>query len=338
MKSSYLFASIFIVSACATPPKISPQPARAPATAGTFAGIADGLAAGLYKGPIALPTNDANRAAAKLYLPLQYDQKVSWPLVILLHGFTGTAESEDSYLTMRFRVSTRGFILLTPEGTPIPKSVRGPNGEDLSGNFWNATDACCDFGATGVDDVAYLAKLIDSVATQYKVDKARIYVFGHSNGGFMANRLACEIGDRLAGVASLAGGTFKDVSACRNPTPVSYLQIHAVDDPTIAYGDPTVAYGEVPKYAGGTATVEQWVKKNGCTGGAKSEGRKDYVFLVPFKDTTLKSWPNCQKGTRTSFWTIQKHTREHHNSHVPIFNVNFTGDVLDFLLAQKKVD
>lgn len=332
MKYFNFFICLFIVSACATAPNIPTQTARAPASGGAFSGISDGLAAGLYKGPIALPTGDLNRAAAKLYLPLQYDQKASWPLVVLLHGFSGTAETEDAYLTTRFRVSTRGFILLTPEGTPTPNGIRGAKGEDLGGKqFWNAPDVCCDFGGTGVDDVGYLTKLIDSVALQYKVDKNRIYLFGHSNGGFMVNYLACEIGDRLAGVANLAGGSSKEAASCKNQSPISYLQIHAIDDPTIAYGDD-------PKYAGAKATVEQWVKRNGCTGAANPNGRKDYVLLVPAKDTTLQTWANCQKNTRVSLWTIQPHKSENHNPHVPLFNINFTGDVLDFLLNQKKTD
>lgn len=322
---------VLVLSACATSIKTpAVQAPRVPASGGSsMPGISEGLSAGLYTGPISLPTGDSRRNPAKLYLPLQYDAQEKWPLVILLHGFTGTAEGEDAYLSTRFRVSTRGFILLTPEGLPTPNGVHGAKGEDLSGKqFWNATDACCDFGATGVDDVGYLTNLIESVASTYKVDRNRIYVFGHSNGGFMANRLACEIGDRLAGVASLAGGTFKDPAACKDQTRLSYLQIHAVDDATIAYGDD-------PKYAGGKATVDQWLKRNGCTNKMKEEVKKDYVFLVPFKDTVQQKWV-CQNNTTVSFWTIKAYKQKHHYSHVPIFNPNFTGDVLDFLFAQKK--
>jgi polyhydroxybutyrate depolymerase len=44
--------------------------------------------------------------------------------------------------------------------------------------------------------VAYLGAVIDDVAAHYTVDPKRFFVIGHSNGGFMAHRLACEIGGR----------------------------------------------------------------------------------------------------------------------------------------------
>ncbi len=332
MKQICIFILVGVIGACSVGPKI-PTPethTRVPAETTTFSGLTSGLSVGLYKGPILLPTGDVKRAAAKLYLPLQYEQKANWPLVILLHGFTGTAEAEDAYLGTRFRVSSLGFILLTPEGTAVPAGTKGGSGEDLGGKqFWNATDTCCDFGRTGVDDAGYLTRLIEETASQYNVDRNRIYIFGHSNGGFMANRLACEIGDRLAGVASLAGGTFKDPSACKNTAAVPYLQIHATDDPTIVYG-------EDPNYAGATATVDQWVKRNKCVGSAHDQGRRDYVLLVPIKDTTVKTWLTCGGGAPVSFWTIQPHTGKIHNPHVPLFNPNFTTDVLNFLFSQKR--
>jgi len=270
------------------------------------------------------------RKPAKIILPLQYALKDKWPLVVLLHGIGGTAQAEDYYLTLRFRTTLKGFILVTPEGTVTPNGVKGKKGEDFSGKqFWNATDFCCDFGKTGVDDVDYLTKLIETVQKSYHVDADRIYVIGHSNGGFMANRLACEIGDRLAGIASLAGGSFKNPEDCKTPRPVSYLQIHAVDDQT-------VLYDEVGRYAGGKATIAQWLKKNGCAGAGVDGGKKDDVFLIPGADTTPRVW-TCAHGARVAFWTIDAADVANHSAHVPIFNLNFSDEVLDYLFQQKRV-
>ena len=50
-----------------------------------------------------------------------------------------------------------GFLYLMPDGT-----------KDATDNrFWNANDACCDFGKTGVDDDAYLMGLVDEISAKY---------------------------------------------------------------------------------------------------------------------------------------------------------------------------
>ena len=40
---------------------------------------------------------------------------------------------------------------------------------------------------------------------KYKVDPDRIFVTGWQNGAFMSFRLACEISDKIAGIAPFAG-------------------------------------------------------------------------------------------------------------------------------------
>ena len=123
---------------------------------------------------------------------------------------------------MQFRplAEARGFLYCYPDGTI-----------DRWGNrFWNATDACCDFGNTGVDDAGYLRALIEEIARRFAVDRKRIYLVGHSNGGFMAYRMACQSADLIAGIASLAGTTFLDPSRCAPSEPVNILHIHGTAD------------------------------------------------------------------------------------------------------------
>ena len=100
--------------------------------------------------------------------------------------------------------SSAGFLMIAPAGTA-----------DSSGShFWNATDACCNFENSQVDDVAYLDGLITEISAAYNVDPKRIYVVGHSNGGFMAYRMACAKADRIAAVVSVAGATFATPASC----------------------------------------------------------------------------------------------------------------------------
>lgn len=282
-----------------------------------------------YQGPYEINPKGYDRKKAKIYLPTQYQESSDWPLVILLHGFSGTAVDQDNYLTLRFRASRRGFILLTPEGTITPNGTLAPDGTDLGGNqFWNATDFCCDFAKTGVDDVKYLKDLISYVKTHYKVNSKKVYLFGHSNGGFMANRLACELKDTFAGIASLAGGSMKLLADCQSPGLVSFLQIHAENDKTVLYKGAT-------EYASGVETVGHWLQRNSCSTEVKRPKDQDYLFLIRGNDTKIQEWKKCAPGKEVSLWSIGAFEARGHSPHVPLFNLNFTESVLDFLLRQE---
>ena len=75
-----------------------------------------------------------------LYVPSSYDGQTNLPLVILLHGYTGTgAVGRRVTCNSSPLAEARGFLYCYPDGTM-----------DRWGNrFWNATDAGCDFGNTG---------------------------------------------------------------------------------------------------------------------------------------------------------------------------------------------
>ena len=133
------------------------------------------------------------------------------PLVMMLHGCTLSGQLQEDYFQLLSWSNQLGFLYVAPDGTV-----------DQGGNrFWNATDACCDFYETGVDDSAYLRALIDEIAAQLSVDTERVFILGHSNGGFMAYRMACDHADIIAAVASLAGATFADPADCTPSAPVT---------------------------------------------------------------------------------------------------------------------
>lgn len=113
----------------------------------------------------------------------------------------------------------------------VPDGIKNPANK----RFWRATDACCDFLDMGWDDSQYLIDIIDEVSAKFPIDQSRIYIVGHSNGGFMTHRMACDHSDRIAAIVTLAGMQFKDQSMCKAKHPISFLHIHGTADVKILY-------------------------------------------------------------------------------------------------------
>lgn len=275
-----------------------------------------------YQGPLMISSGSADRPAAKVYLPTSHSRgsQKKWPVVLLLHGFSATGDLQDFYFLMRQRVTRRGFILIVPNGN---KNREGKP-------FWNATDYCCDFEQTQVDDTGYLVNLINTVKTRYNGDENRLYVIGHSNGGFMANRLACEPGLNLAGIASLAGAAFKNPALCLNQTPVSMLQIHP-------HNDGTIQYEGGPGYPSALETSQQWARRNGCDDQPTPGTSMNLMASIPGVDTQTQTWGGCHDETEVALWTLRDHSFRGYNPHIPIPHLRFTERVLDFLFRHKSI-
>lgn len=247
---------------------------------------------------------------SQLYVPTSYAS--GGTLVVGLHGYTSRAEQLEAYLRIVAQARSRGFLYAAPEGTP-----------DAGGRqFWNATDACCNFDGSDVDDSAYLSELIDTVRQTYGV--GRVVVIGHSNGGFMAYRMACEHADQISAIASLAGVEWSDASRCTPSAPVSILQIHGTADTSIRYAGGSVPGGA--QYPGAEETVARWVARESCDTAAATGATMDLDGSADGPETTPTSY-SCPAGVRVALWRMQD------SPHVPALTDAFTPAVLDFLLA-----
>jgi polyhydroxybutyrate depolymerase len=265
---------------------------------------------------------DTKRGAATLYLPDNYRSKEKWPLVMLLHGSSATGMLQNIFFRLSSHVDSRGFMLLIPEGT-----------KDKDGSqFWNATEACCDTYHTGVDDEKYLLDLIAQVKAKYAVDGQRVYIMGHSNGGFMAYRMACHASSTFAAIASLAGATYVNESECHATEPVAVLEIHAKDDSQVLYDGSTAPDGA--GYPSAPETIQRWRATNGCPNASTQAGPFNWIWEIPGKDTSVETWSDCMGGAEVSFWNIRPFAL--HFSHAPIVKRKFVTHVLDFLFAHHK--
>jgi polyhydroxybutyrate depolymerase len=210
---------------------------------------------------------------------------------------------------------------------------------DSQGNhFWNATDACCDFDGTGINDVAYLDGVISAIQAAVAIDPRRIYLIGHSNGGFMSFAFACAHADRIAAIVSLAGATFDSAADCRPTKPVAVLAIHGTADDTVPFkGGKIEGIGSKPMTAfpGAEKTVATWAKYDGCAGTAALVDRRidldaDVDDAGNPAEATVQRWSACKPGGGVELWTMRR------GSHVPNISNAFPAAVLNFLEAHPK--
>ncbi|HEX2569192.1 MAG TPA: alpha/beta fold hydrolase [Polyangia bacterium] len=275
-----------------------------------------GCTSGKSFSPDAGPTNPLVAARPYQYqVPSGYTPSRPFPLVILLHGYGASGFLQDAYFGFSPFAASHGLLYAYPDGTLDSSNHR----------FWNATDACCDFGGTGVDDVAYVSAIIDDMNVRFNIDPKRIYILGHSNGGFMAHRLACDLSPRIAAIVSLAGDNWKDVTRCRPSQRVAVLQVHGDSDETIPYA----GGGNLPNLPSAHESVAGWAQLNGCGVTAVSGGTLDVDTSLAGAETTVERWPNCTGGA-AELWTIRGGT------HLPALGASWPSLVYDFMAAHPK--
>ncbi len=124
------------------------------------------------------------------------------PLLVLLHGYGVTGAIQEAYLELSPVTDAHGMLLAVLDGTT----------NAVGKQFWNATDACCGPRST-VDDSAYITAVIADVEAEHAVDPKQVYLMGHSNGGFMSYRMACDHADEIAAIVEHRG---RDVRRSRS--------------------------------------------------------------------------------------------------------------------------
>ena len=266
------------------------------------------------------PTTFGGDRPVELIVPDGYDPDIATPLLILLHGYTSTGAGHNAYFRMESAANDRGFLYAFPDGTVDPAG----NG------FWNATPGCCDVFKAAPDDSAYLRQLVEDIKASYNVDPKRVHFVGHSNGGFMSYRMACDHADVVASVASLAGATFTDAADCNASEPVHVLQIHGTMDTVIDYaGGKYLLFDPHPS---AVETVEQWATLAGCSLMPDDTAAPlDLDSSLPGDETAISRYETgCDPRGSAELWTIAE------GSHSPPLTDAFSSAVLDFLLAHPK--
>lgn len=218
-----------------------------------------------------------------VHVPPGLDPNHAPAIVLSFHGGGGRPIGE-AYITKMNPVADRhGFIVVYPEGTQ---------------RHWN------DGWREGypVDDVAFISALIDELKKTYHADPKRIYATGISNGAMFSQRLACQLSDKIASIAPVAGAMRTPIVAkCSPARPVSVLMINGKSDPLVPYdgGQVVGMRGPVLSAAAGVAF---WVQHDGC--------RTNSSVSLPIVDKTdatrvhLELHRGCSGGNEVALYSI----------------------------------
>jgi len=188
-----------------------------------------------------------------LHVPPQFNSDTLLPLVFVLHGGGGEGP-KVARLTGFSRLADReGLVVVYPDGI---------------NNHWNDGRNVMRFRAQreNVDDVGFVAALIERCAKQAKVDTTRVYAAGISNGGMMCYRLACDLPDKLAAVAAVSAAMAEDLpDSCPPGKPISVLAINGTEDPLVPWqGGGVGLLAKRGRVLSVPQTIDFWVRRNHC--------------------------------------------------------------------------
>ncbi len=181
-----------------------------------------------------------------LYVPRNVDR--SLPLVIALHGGRGQPQQFAKTTGLNFEADKQNFMVVYPAGID---------------RHWN--DDRDSQTLPKQEDVKFISAVIDDIQKIYNIDLQRIYATGISNGGFMTQRLACELSDRITAFASVASTMAAPLSSnCQPKSPRSIVMINSPDDRIIPWNGGTMTKGEGGTILSVPQTIDLWRTKSRC--------------------------------------------------------------------------
>lgn len=229
--------------------------------------------------------HDGNTRLYRVHLPTGYMPGDNLPLVINLHGFGSTSLEQLVYSNFNALADTAKIMVVYPQG------LVGTTTWGAVGSSWDA------YFGTGIDDLGFIDELIDRLYTDYNIDLSRVYSTGMSNGGFMSYRLACELSDRVAAIASVTGSmAFSQISNCTPNRSVPVLEIHGTSDLVVNYNGITGFTPSIP------SVVDFWVNHNSCDP-TPTMITVPNVSVIDNTTTTAERY-TCDEDTKVWLYTV----------------------------------
>jgi polyhydroxybutyrate depolymerase len=208
------------------------------------------------------------------------------PLVVQLHGRGSEALRFDELTGFRRLADETGFVLALP---------------DAIGEIWNdGRDP-----RSTIDDVGFLAAVVDDIVARHAIDERRVYFAGMSNGAAMAGRFAIERPERVTAFAQVAGTVAPWLARGPKPAqPVPILQMHGTGDKFVPYAGGR-RQGVWPRLLmrrsiGPSVGVEEWAQF--WVAANRALEPPEVTELEP--DTTIRTWRDASSGDAVVFYSV----------------------------------
>ena len=274
-------------------------------------------------------THDQRQRSAIVHVPVSYQASQPSPLLLVFHGGGGNAEGAVRMSQFEKLAEQHRMIVVYPSGT-------GPLSDRLlTWNTWN----CCGYAnANRVDDVGFVRALIGELERQYAIDPKRIFATGLSNGGMMVHKLGCELSDKIAAIAPVAGALNTDACAPRDP--VSVVIFHGTADEYVLFsgGENHKRFpGSKPRVDKSVAhAFSTWSAIDKCTPGQParsgsieqttcSNGTRGTDVVLYAIEGQGHAWPGGRRGLRNA------------NVDPPTHEISASQTMVDFFLQHPKL-
>ncbi len=212
------------------------------------------------------------------------------PLILVLHGGGGTARQISRGTLRKFDqlADEHGFFVVYP----------------------NAIEKMWDTGGGRIsealsprrNDLGFLEHVIDRMATQYPIDKSRVFATGISRGGHASFMLACR-SEKVRAIAPVAMNLPKHLTAdCQRTRPRGLLLINGTEDPLVPYSGGQIRVFGKPRdnVESAEQTLSVFSRRNGC--GKVSERRR----IDKVNDGTMinyRAWA-CSKAPVSNYKVV----------------------------------
>ncbi|TGM64606.1 hydrolase [Leptospira meyeri] len=238
------------------------------------------------------------------------------PLLVALHGRFGSGSSMIRQTKLDILSDSKGFVVVFPDGYKRSWA-------DGRGNTPADEDQ--------INDIVFIESIVKRMIAEGSVDPKQIFLVGHSNGGFMAQRLAVERPNLWKGVVSVAAQisvfTLKQKIALKT-NPVSVGIIAGTDDPLVPYSGGYVRDG------GEILSVDdsflRWKEWNQCS---DSVNKKSDTFKEDFSEIKIDflRYESCAEGKKIGLIQLNGlgHSWPGETPMIPFINQGKTTKVID---------
>tara|TARA_Y100000768_G_scaffold199167_1_gene149694 strand:+ start:1026 stop:1979 length:954 start_codon:yes stop_codon:yes gene_type:complete len=232
-------------------------------------------------------------------LPSDYTDNESYPLVVDMHGYTGTNYNMYNYSDWDRISEEHDVIIAYPQGHE---------------NSWNAGWCCGVAHDIGIDDVGFILQMVEQISTNFSINDSKIYASGHSNGCAMTQKLANEASHIFAAGGCMALYLLEDADPSFSPTPI--IEVHGILDVVIPYSNShsssVIFDNSLVGDEGAMKNIATWAEMNGCSGILPE-------MIEEYPDYSIQGYTNCDENVEVQLVTL------HLADHNPYPSANPTG-------------